>query len=66
MLSTVYLEAIGPARTRVTVRWAPFEATTAEEKVFGNNKPNMNQGWSGTLEKLEAYLRMRTDQCPVV
>ncbi len=56
MLSTVYFEAIGPARTRVTVRWAPFESTKAEEKVFADNKPSMNQGWSGTFEKLEAYL----------
>ena len=66
MISAVYLEAIGPARTRVTVRWAPFEATAAEETVFANNKPSMNQGWSGTFEKLEAYLRMRADQFPAV
>lgn len=57
MISTVYFEAIGPARTRVTVRWAPFEATAAEAKVFADNKGSMNQGWTGTFEKLEAYLR---------
>ena len=56
MLSTVEFEALG-AKTRITVRWLPYEATDQEAKVFEEGKPSMQQGWTGTFEQLEAYLK---------
>lgn len=43
-------------RTRVTVQWAPFNATEAQEKVFAAGYASMNNGWSGTFEQLATYL----------
>ena len=55
--STILFEAQG-ARTRVTVRWAPHEATAEELKAFEEGRVgHLKQGWGGTLDHLEAYLR---------
>jgi uncharacterized protein YndB with AHSA1/START domain len=57
MLTTVELTAEGPDRTRVTVTWEPHGATTREEfETFINAKGGMTQGWTGSFDKLEAYL----------
>ena len=56
MLSTITFEAQG-AQTKVTVRWGPLPSATAEErKAFDEGRASMNQGWTGTLDQLEAYL----------
>ena len=55
ILSTVEFSEIG-ARTRVTVRWLPHEASETERRTFEEGRSSMNQGWSGTFEQLEAYL----------
>lgn len=58
MLSTVdFTEADG--KTTVTVRWAAFEADAEERKVFDEGHASMNEGWTGTLDKLEQYLKER-------
>ena len=57
MLTTVQLTAEGPDRTRVTVTWEPHGATTREElETFINARGGMTQGWTGSFDKLDAYL----------
>jgi uncharacterized protein YndB with AHSA1/START domain len=55
MLSTVTFAEVD-GRTTVTVQSAAFEATEEERKVFDENHPSMQQGWSGTFEQLAGYL----------
>jgi uncharacterized protein YndB with AHSA1/START domain len=60
MLTTVKLAAEGPDRTRVTVTWEPHGATTPEElEAFIKSRAGMAQGWTGSFDKLEAYLMNR-------
>lgn len=54
-LSTITFAAEGN-KTRLAIRWAPYEATADEIRVFNDNHPGMTQGWGGTLVQLEAYL----------
>ena len=56
MLSTTtFTEHEG--KTTITVRWAPLNATEAERKTFDEGRAGMSQGWGGTMEQLEAYLK---------
>jgi uncharacterized protein YndB with AHSA1/START domain len=43
-------------KTKFTVRWWPHNANDEERKTFDDNHASMSQGWSGTMEQLEAYL----------
>lgn len=57
MLTTVELTEEGPDRTRVTVTWEPHGAPSREElETFIKSKNGMAQGWSGSFDKLDAYL----------
>ena len=56
MLPTFLFEDAGPGKTKITVRWAPYEATDIELATFEAGRPSMNQGWNGTFENLDAYL----------
>ena len=57
MLTTVKLTEEEPDRTRVTVNWEPHGATTPEElETFIKARAGMTQGWTGSFDKLEAYL----------
>ncbi|MDZ4859151.1 MAG: SRPBCC family protein [Candidatus Hydrogenedentes bacterium] len=57
MLTTVALAAEVPDATRVTVTWQPYGAVTPEEiDAFVNERGGMTLGWSGSFDKLEAYL----------
>lgn len=57
MLTTVALTAEDADRTRVTVTWEVHGAATPEElETFVNSKGGMTQGWTGSFDKLEAYL----------
>jgi uncharacterized protein YndB with AHSA1/START domain len=56
MLSTFTFEDDGPGKTKVTVRWAPYQATAVEIAAFEAGRPSMTQGWGGTMELLEEYL----------
>jgi len=46
-------------KTRLTVHWAPFEATDEEAKTFDQGRDGMRQGWSGTMDQLDEYLAKR-------
>ena len=55
MLSVFTFEEEG-GKTRFTVKWSPLNATDEEKATFAAGHGSMQQGWSGTLEQLEAYL----------
>lgn len=57
MLSVFSFDELPDGKTRFTIRWSPYEATEEERKTFDAGHASMNQGWSGTLEQLEAYLK---------
>jgi uncharacterized protein YndB with AHSA1/START domain len=57
MLTTVELTEEGPDQTRVTVTWEVHGAASREEiDTFANARGSMTQGWTGSFDKLEAYL----------
>lgn len=57
MLTVVTLSAEGPNQTRVTVTWEPHgKFTPAEVEAFIKERGGMTQGWTGSFDKLEAYL----------
>ncbi len=65
MLTTVTLSEEGASRTRVTVKWEPHGAITPEElETFVKGKAGMTQGWTGSLDKLEAVLFDRSPGSP--
>jgi len=44
------------ARTLMTLRWAPYQASAVEIRTFIEGMASMEQGWGGTMELLETYL----------
>lgn len=57
MLTVVTLTAEENNQTRVTVHWEPTGAVTpAELQAFIKERTGMTQGWTGSFEKLDAYL----------
>jgi len=57
MLTIVSLSAEGPDRTRVNVTWEPHGPTTREElETFIKARGGMTSGWTGSFDKLDAYL----------
>jgi uncharacterized protein YndB with AHSA1/START domain len=55
LLTTVTLDEQG-AGTLVTVTWVPFDSTDAERATFEAGRGSMTMGWTGTLDRLTAYL----------
>jgi uncharacterized protein YndB with AHSA1/START domain len=43
-------------KTIFTVRWSPLNASEEERATFADGHTSMNQGWSGTMDQLAAYL----------
>ncbi len=43
-------------RTKFTVTWSPLNPTAEERATFEAGRTSMMQGWSGTMERLAAYL----------
>ena len=56
MLTTVTFESEGN-RTRVTVRWQPYNADKDEIATFDKNRESMRAGWNGTLDQLTDHLK---------
>jgi uncharacterized protein YndB with AHSA1/START domain len=58
MLTTVQLTEEGPDNTRVTITWEPYGPCTPEElATFIAAKAGMAQGWGGSFDKLEDYIK---------
>lgn len=55
ILNTLTFEAQG-GQTRLTLRGAPLNASEAERRAFEGAQPMVQQGFSGTLNQLDAYL----------
>ena len=56
MLTTVLFQDFGP-KTLISLYWAPVEASAAELETFAGGMAGMNQGWSGSFDRLDAFLR---------
>ena len=57
MLSTVTFEQQG-GKTKVSVQWIPADsASDIERTAFDESRPNLKQGWGGTIDKLTDYLK---------
>jgi uncharacterized protein YndB with AHSA1/START domain len=56
MKMTVLLSDFGP-KTLITIQWSPFEANEEERRTFSAGMASMQQGWGGTFERLDAYLK---------
>jgi uncharacterized protein YndB with AHSA1/START domain len=56
MLSVFTFEELPGGKTKFTVHWTPHNATEEERKTFDAGQASMQQGWSGTLDQLTAYL----------
>ena len=65
MKTTVELEELDRDRTQVTVTWEVYGTATPEEReTFKKSRGGMNQGWGGTFEQLEGYLKEVGDRRP--
>lgn len=56
MMTTVLLADFGP-KTLITIQWSPYESSAAEQQTFAEGMASMHQGWSGTFERLDTYLK---------
>jgi len=56
MYAITQFETLGPDRTRVTITWRPYEASVESEEAFDKARDSMTGGFTGTFEKLTAYL----------
>jgi uncharacterized protein YndB with AHSA1/START domain len=57
MLTTMTFVEEGEGQTRVTITWEPHGSVSAEElATFVKERGGMTQGWTGSFDKLEAYL----------
>jgi uncharacterized protein YndB with AHSA1/START domain len=57
MRTTVTFAAESPERTRVRITWEPDGAfTPLELATFIKARGGMTQGWTGSLDKLEALV----------
>jgi uncharacterized protein YndB with AHSA1/START domain len=43
-------------KTTLTLRWSAINANAAEVAIFNSSHAGMQQGWTGTMDQLTAYL----------
>jgi uncharacterized protein YndB with AHSA1/START domain len=55
-LITVTFEEEGAAKSKFNVRWAAHNANEVEQKTFDASHVGMKATWTGTLDRLGAYL----------
>ncbi len=55
-MTTVTLADAPGGKTSLTLRWSPLDAADEERKTFDAMRDSMNGGWTGTFERLDAYL----------
>jgi len=57
MTTTVTFKEKAPGSTELTLTWLPENASPAEAETFAKSFDGMTQGWTGSLDQLDAYLR---------
>ncbi len=55
-LSTLILEDQN-SKTRLTMRGIPINASDKEIQTFADGRDSMRQGWTGTLDQLDAHVK---------
>ncbi|MGA3140399.1 MAG: SRPBCC domain-containing protein [Xanthobacteraceae bacterium] len=55
-LITVTFEEEGSGKSKLNVRWAAHNATEVEQKTFNASHVGMKATWTGTLDRLAAYV----------
>jgi len=58
LITTIIFEAAGSS-TKLTLTWVPFNASTEECACFESQRQSMTQGWGGTFEQLDMFLKMQ-------
>jgi uncharacterized protein YndB with AHSA1/START domain len=56
MLTTVTFEKVMSDKTKVTLTWVPVASNDAECKTFSDGMSDMQAGWGGSFDRLEALL----------
>jgi uncharacterized protein YndB with AHSA1/START domain len=56
MLTTVQLQEYG-AKTLISLYWDPIDPSEVERKTFTDAMPGMSQGWGGSFDRLDAFLK---------
>jgi uncharacterized protein YndB with AHSA1/START domain len=56
LLTTVTFEETSGGKTKLTLRWAPSNASEEERTTFAAAHDGMNHGWRGSFDQLAAYL----------
>jgi len=56
LLTRVTLKEAAGGKTKLTLRWAPLDASEEERKTFDVAHNSMQGGWTGTFDQLAAYL----------
>ena len=57
VLSTLTFTEVQDGKTMVSMDGVPVDANEAEREMFRGFTASMQQGWTGTLDQLAAYLR---------
>jgi len=55
-LLTIVTLAEHAGKTTVTIMWTPFDASDDERATFEKGRDSMAMGWTGTLDRLTAFL----------
>jgi uncharacterized protein YndB with AHSA1/START domain len=55
-LITVTFEEETGGKSKLNVRWAAHNATEVEKKTFNASHVGMKATWTGTLDRLAAYV----------
>jgi uncharacterized protein YndB with AHSA1/START domain len=56
-MSTSTFEAVGPKKTRITIRWSAYDADDAAAELFRSSFESMKGGWGGTFDRFVEYLK---------
>jgi len=56
LLTRVTLEEAAGGKTKMTLRWAPLDATGEEQETFAAAHDSMQGGWTGTFDRFDVYL----------
>lgn len=61
LLASTQFEDAGPGKTKLTISWLPHNADDIGNATFDHARDGMTQGFSGTFEQLDDYLKALQD-----